>query len=272
MSRAFALIALLLPLCVSLVAADAPAPKPADFVTVRKGTLPVIVSAPHGGRKKLPGVPERVGKGLTNFYTVLDANTAELAEAFAAELEKATGKKPWVVIARFERKYADVNRSPKEGYESEEAKPYYDAYHDALAAACKAVKKEFGRGLLLDIHGNGVHPGAICRGTRNLKTVTRLKEREGMPAVRGRNSVLGRMERLGYAVVPSPERDDDKAKEEPKFTGGYIVAAYGSHTEYGIDAMQLEFGTRLRTKDKYATTAKDLAEAVAAFYETYLKE
>src|SRR5205823_2121140 len=121
----------------------------------------------------------------------LDTNTAELAEKLAAELEKLLDGKPWVVIARFERKHLDVNRPPEEGYESEKAKPYYDAYHDALATACKAVKQKFGRGILLDIHGNAVHPGAICRGTQNLKTVSLLKERDGMGAIRGKNSVVG---------------------------------------------------------------------------------
>jgi N-formylglutamate amidohydrolase len=258
----------------SAVGAGAPgagAPKPEEFVTVQKGTLPIIVSAPHGGRKRVPDVPERVGKGLTNFHTMRDENTAELAEQFGAALEKATGGKPWVVIARFERKYLDVNRPRAEGYESEKAKPYFDAYHDPLAAACKAVKDEFGRGLLLDIHGNAVYPNAICRGTQNLKTVALLKDRDGMPAVRGRHSVLGRMERLGYKVLPAGDADD-KTREEPKYTGGYIVSTYGSHTAYGIDAIQLEFGTHLREKDKCATTAKDLADAVRVFYDAYLKD
>ncbi|QJW96357.1 N-formylglutamate amidohydrolase [Frigoriglobus tundricola] len=262
---------LLVPALAALAPAAADAPKPADFITVQKGTLPIIISAPHGGKKKVPDVPERVGTGLTNFQTVRDENTAELAEALVADLEKALDGKPWLVIARFERKYLDVNRAPEEGYESEKAKPYYDAYHAALAAACKAVKEKFGRGLLLDVHGNGVHPNAICRGTQNLKTVSLLKARDGMPAIRGRNSVLGRMEKLGYKIIP-PGDADDKTKEESKFTGGHIVSTYGSHTGYAIDAIQLELGSYLRAKDTYATTAKDLTDAIRAFYETYLKD
>jgi N-formylglutamate amidohydrolase len=271
MLRPFALLALLLPTFVAFAPAGEPkAAKPEDFVTVQKGTLPVIISAPHGGRKKLPDVPERIGTGLTNFHTVRDENTAELTEKLVSEIEKALNGKPWVVIARFERKYLDVNRSREEGYESEKAKPYYDAYHDPLAAACKAVKAKFGRGILLDIHGNAVHPGAICRGTQNLKTVTLLKERDGMPAIRGRNSVLGRMEKFGYKIMP-PCDADEKTKEEPKFTGGHIVATYGSHTAYAVDAIQLELGSFLRDKDKYATTAQDLAEAIRVFHDEYLK-
>jgi N-formylglutamate amidohydrolase len=270
MSRVFVLFVFALPSVIALAPAAEPL-KPEDFVTVRKGTLPIVVSAPHGGTKKVLEVPERLGKGLTNFYTVRDENTAELAEAFAAELEKLLDGKPWVVVARFDRKYLDVNRPRAEGYESDRAKPYYDAYHDPLAAAVKAVREKFGRGLLLDIHCNDVFPNAICRGTLNLKSVALLKEREGMAAVRGRQSVLGRMERLGYKVIPSGD-SDDKTKEEPRYTGGHIVNTYGSHSSDGIDAFQLEFGVALRDKVKYPTTAKDLADAVRVFYDAYLKD
>lgn len=247
--------------------------KPEDFVTVQKGTLPIIVSAPHGGRKKVPDVPERLGMGIANFATVLDGNTAELTEKFVAELEKHLDGKPWFVIARFERKYLDVNRPRNESYESEKAKPYYDAYHGPLEAACKAVKEKFGRGILLDIHGQGEFPGAICRGTQNGKTVTLLKDRFGWQAITGKKSILGVLQESGYKILPSCDADP-QTKEEAKFSGAYMVGNYGSHTGYGIDAIQLEFGSYLREreKSKYAKTAIDLADAVAIFHNEYLKD
>lgn len=252
------------------VAAD-PAPKTDEFLTVQKGTLPIIISAPHGGLKKVPGVEERVGKGVVNFQTVLDGNTANLAVRLAEQLEKDLKAKPWLVVAGFSRKYLDVNRAREHSYESEKAKPLYDAYHAALDEACKAVKKAHGRGILLDIHGQGAHPAAICRGTQNGKTVSLLIDREGWSAVRGKNSVLGRMETLGYKVLPACDGPLD-AKEEATFAGGYIVQTYGSTTAYAIDAIQLEFGSHLRTKDKVGDLAKDVAEAVRAFYTAYLKD
>jgi N-formylglutamate amidohydrolase len=270
MSRPFVALALL-PAFVALAPAAPDAPKPEEFVTVQKGTLPIIISAPHGGRKKVPDVPERVGKGLTNFQTVRDENTAELVEKLVAEIEKALDAKPWVVIARFERKYLDVNRPIEEGTESDKAKPYYAAYHDPLAAACKAVKEKHGRGIFLDIHGQGVYPGSICRGTQNFKTVTLLKDRDGTPAIRGKNSILGRMEKLGYKIMPAGDAAEN-AKEEKQFSGGHIVGTYGSHTAFAIDAIQVELGSDLRAKDKYAATAKDLADAVRVFYDAYLKD
>jgi N-formylglutamate amidohydrolase len=248
-----------------------PDPKPEDLVIVRKGTLPVIVSAPHGGRLDVPGVAERKNTGVELFATVRDENTDRLADLFAAELEKKLGGKPWVVIARFDRRFIDANRPPDQSYESDTAKPFYAAYHDPLAAACKAVKAKHGRGLLLDLHGQGQYPNAVCRGTRNGKTVTLLVDRYGWPAVTGKNSVLGRLERDGYSVLPKCDAPPE-TKEEPKFNGGYTVGTYGSHTGYGIDAIQLEFGIHFRTREAAPKTAKDLAGAVAAFHDAYLTD
>jgi N-formylglutamate amidohydrolase len=260
----------LLVLFVLPLAAVAAAPKADDFVRVQKGTLPIIVSAPHGGRTKVPDVPERKGEGVKQFVTVLDGNTAELAEALASEVEKQLGGKVWLVVARFERKYIDANRPRDAAYESEKAKPYYDAYHGPLEAACKAVKEKHGRGLLLDIHGQAPLPDTVCRGTQNGKSVALLKDRFGWAAVNGKNSVLGRLEAAGYKVMPPADAPAD-AKEDPRFSGGYIVGTYGSHTGYGIDAIQLELGGDLRAKAKFPKTAEDLAAAVAAFHDEYLK-
>ncbi len=269
----FSLLAVALFPAISPAIPDAKDTVDEELLFVQKGTLPIIVSAPHGGRKPIPGVPERQGNGIANFATVIDAQTDSLAELFSAALEKQLEKKPWLVVARFERKHLDVNRPREQAYESEKAKPYYDAYHAALTAACKAVKKEFGHGLLLDIHGQGEFRDAICRGTQNGKTVTALLDREGRVALTGRRSVLGHLERVGYKVLPACDADE-KTKEEPKFSGAFIVGEYGSHAGYAIDAIQLEFGTLLRAKDqdRYLQTARDLAAAVAVFHVWYLKD
>jgi N-formylglutamate amidohydrolase len=269
-------LALLLLATVALSPAVPAAPEagtPEDLVFVQKGTLPIILSAPHGGRKAIPGVPERTNSRVASFSVAFDSNTLELTELCAAALERKLDGKPWVVAARFSRKYLDPNR-PREGsYESDKAKPYYDRYHDSLEAACKAVQKEFGRGLLLDIHGQGEFNDTICRGTQNGKSVTLLKDRFGWAAVTGKRSVLGHLERGGYKVLPSCDAAE-KTKEEPKFNGGYMVTNYGSHTGYAIDAIQLEFGMFLREKERnrLTKTADDLADAIAIFHNEYLKD
>ena len=139
----------------------------------------------------------------------------------------------------------------------------YEAYHKAVKAACDDVTKTWGRGLLLDLHGQGAKADAVFRGTRNLKTVALLKDRFGKKALTGPDSVFGVLAKKGYEVVPANDSDD---AEDKRFTGGYTVATYGTD----LDAIQLELGGDFRAKKKLDTTANDLADAVRVFATEYL--
>src|SRR5215475_1338422 len=228
--------------------------------------LPIILSAPHGGRQSIPGVPVRIGAGVTQFATGRDNNTDELAEILALRLENRLNAKPFLVVASFERKYLDANRPSENAYESEEAKPYYDNYHSALREAHDWIRRELGRGLLLDIHGQGTQAEAIYRGTGNGKTIASLTQRFGREAITGPKSIFHQLEGMGYQVLPSTQ----EFHKEQRYVGGYIVQTYGSHRGSGIDAIQLEIGTKLRARANLAQTATDLAEAVAVFAREYL--
>lgn len=241
-------------------------PTAADLLVHRQGTVPIILSAPHGGRLPVPEVPVRMGLGIDKFVVVRDDGTAELTEKLAAILEKKLGK-PYVVIARFERKYIDANRPASGAFESDKAKPLYDAYHDALQKACKEVKKDWGRGLLIDVHGQAADATAIYRGTQNLRTVKALKERFGKPAISGPNSVLGHLAGQGVKVVPGIDSDD---AEDKRFNGGHIVQTYGSHDGYAIDAIQLELGSQFRQQKGRDGASEKLASAIEAFAKEYL--
>lgn len=228
--------------------------------------LPIILSAPHGGREMIAGVAPRLGMGVSQFVTERDHNTAELTEKVALFLEKKFSAKPFMVIARFERKYVDANRPRAEAYESPDAGAYYDAYHEALSAACERVRLGWGGGVLLDIHGQRAEPDTIFRGTDNGKSVSRLRQKFGMEALTGPRSILGRLASMGYKVVP----DGGAEAVEKRYTGGYTTRTYGSHRGTSIDAIQLELGTNLRARRLLDRTAADLAEAVAAFASAYL--
>lgn len=237
------------------------------LLTVQKGALPIILSAPHGGRKVIEGVPARQGDGAKRFTTVRDENTAELAQQLANALAGRLGARPYLVIAQFARKNVDPNRPAADAYEAAAAKPYYDAYHAALAEACREVQQKWGRGLLLDLHGQAAEGDAIFRGTAGGITVARLTARFGRDAVVGPKSILGQLESHGYRVIPgraSPQ------KEDARFNGGHIVRTYGGAQGPGLDALQLELGTQLRVETRLARTADDLAAAIQVFAKTYL--
>src|SRR5262245_51081767 len=236
------------------------------LLAVWAGMLPIILSAPHGGRQSIPGVPTRRGAGVNQFITGRDNNTDELAETIAIALEKRLNARPFLVVARVERKYLDANRPTESAYESREVKTYYDGYHNALREAHDRVSLEWGRGLLLDIHGQGTEVEAIYRGTGNGKTVVSLIQRFGIEALTGPKSIFNQLERMGYRVLPSTT---DSHKEQ-RYVGGYIVQTYGSHHGRGIDAIQLEIGTKLRARANLERTGTDLAEAIAVFAQEYL--
>ena len=238
---------------------------PQKLLTVWAGTLPIILSAPHGGRQPIAGVPARRGVGVSQFATGRDNNTDELAQRIAVKLETRFSAKPFLIVAHFERKYLDANRPTQGAYESAEAKSYYDAYHGALREAREGISRGWGRGLLLDIHGQS-EDETIYRGTNNGKTVVSLTRRFGMEAVSGPKSIFGQLERMGYEILP-PTQESHK---EDRYTGGYTVQTYGSHRQTGIDAIQLEFGSKLRARANLERTAGDLAEAIAVFAQEYL--
>lgn len=245
--------------------------KSEKLMILQEGKLPIILSAPHGGRTKIADTPLREGKDITGakFTTVRDDNTMELTEKLATAIEKQFGAKPHVVIAKFERKYLDVNRVAREAYESDKAKPYYEAYHAALQKAVDAVKKDYGRGLLLDIHGQGSAPDTIIRGTVNGKSVAHLVDRFGRPALTGPKSILGVLEKAGYKIEPA---NDAKDQKETRLNGGHITQHYGSSNSGIIDAIQFELGGDLRKTANHDKLAKDIAEAVAVFAKEYLPE
>ncbi len=243
-----------------LAGSTAAQPTVASLVRVERGTLPVVLSVPHGGSEPVPGAPER-RQGVR----LRDDFTAELAEGVLKELETQGKSRPSLVLARFHRRYVDANRLPAEAYESPAAKPVYEAYHGALRQEVASIRKRFGRGLLLDLHGQKTDPDVIHRGTRNGRTVEALVRRSGREAVVGPDSLFGLLARTGYRIYPPGE-----GKESPSYWGGTIIKTYGSHQPDGIDAIQVEVGRNLRTDSvKRQQLARDLAAAILKFHQEH---
>lgn len=264
----FLLIALVLVARGRWVAAQEASRFDSSLVTVQSGNIPIVLSAPHGGRSKVPGVTERKGEAAKQFVATRDDNTAELTEKLVTEIERRLHGKPYVVIARFERKYLDVNRTPEDAFESAAARPYYEAYHLSLDKHCRDIRSRWQHGLLLDIHGQAAELDKILRGTANGDTVTSLVKRHSRVAVIGPRSIFGALTERGYGVLPNLDTDD----REVKFNGGHIVRTYGSHREHGLDAIQLEFGSDFRKKPRLDQTASDVAIALHEFCSTYLPD
>ncbi|HET7005794.1 MAG TPA: N-formylglutamate amidohydrolase [Candidatus Binatia bacterium] len=236
------------------------------LLTFWAGTLPVILAAPHGGREPIPGITPRQGVGVPQFTIARDSNTAELAESVAVKLRQRLGATPFLIIARFERKFVDVNRDPAAAYETPQAKPYYESYHRAISESAETIRQKWGCGLLLDIHAQGTQAESIFRGTDNGRSVSQLQKQHGNAALTGPKSLLGHLASIGYKILPDLTGQD----RETLYTGGFTTRRYGSHQGTKIDAIQLEIGSKLRAKPNLERTANDLAHAIEVFTREYL--
>src|SRR5258706_6290004 len=128
---------------------DFPGDLPGDFIIAQTGNLPVILTAPHGGRAMIPGVPPR-----TRGTTGRDTHTLEITQDVAARVATRLGAAPYVVAARFSRKQVDANRSEAEALQSDAARPVYHAYHAQIRRFAAEIRQRFPAGaLLIDIHG-----------------------------------------------------------------------------------------------------------------------
>lgn len=253
---------------VLLATAAAAGAEPTDpLIDVGRGTLPIIISAPHGGSTDVPGVPGRVNVNAERFVTGIDGNTRELAHKLFVEIEKQLGGKPYYVVARFKRRNLDANRTAEHAYEVPEAKFYYETYHRNLADFCREVQNQFGTGLFIDVHGQASFPNDILVGTVGGETVKLLRQRHGDEALVGHSGVVGFLRAAGMTTMPGLDATELNL---PQYNGGYTVQTYGSHKAEGIDAVQFEFGSKYRGSDRLNDTAKRTAAAIARFYETYL--
>lgn len=252
------------------------APPALPPVTVEVGELPIVISAPHGGRQRLEGVPDRTGSPAadgkpkyTGFQTALDAGTDDLARAVADEIARRLGKRPYLVVSNTTRKQFDANRPEAIAVESEGARPPYLTYHAALTRFRAEILSRYGAGLLIDLHGQGSTKDAIYRGTANGATVTGLSR----AALVGPQGLLGLMEARGVRFIPTCA--EEGKRENPALDGGWIVRHYGALREDAEGkcfatperfwAVQMETGANFRSKEAIPDTAAKIGEAVAAF-------
>lgn len=241
-----------------------------ELIEIAGGELPVILTAPHGGMRNVPGCKERTAVG-SRFAIAPDYNTGQLARRIAEELKLLTGKSPYLVIAQFHRRHIDANRSPGEAFANPDCTTTYQDYHAAVRRYIDDIRMKYPRAMLIDIHGQTVFRDAILRGTRYGNTVKTLLARAGAPAITGPDSLFGRFAALGYPIIPANDAAPTDRTEAGNYSGGYTVDRYGSHRRDGIDAMQIEFGRDLREAEMLEKTARDSAQAIAAFYERFLR-
>jgi N-formylglutamate amidohydrolase len=221
---------------------------PATYLIQSTGTLPIMLSAPHGGTLQPEGIPVRQ-QGVT----VLDYNTLALAQATQTRLAALTGKQAHLIAATISRKYIDFNRERSQAYEHPALETLYTAYHQALATMRQNITDQAANcALLVDIHGQSDSPNVTYRGTRNGTTAN-------LSALYASGAFLESLANQSLGL----DLNTSTGTENPDFNGGHIVATYGRSSTPAQDAVQLEFGLNYRDPDSaLTTTSTRLANAL----------
>lgn len=252
-----------------------PTSRPGELVTAYAGDLPLILTAPHGGTLRIPGATTRTGQGVaarrgakSNFTMVLDRSVDKVTYELANEIQRRTGKRPYIVVANFSRRFVDANRTPEEGTETPAAREQYDVFHGHIRQYREEIIRKWGRGLLVDIHGHGGDPDLLIRGTADWTSVRNLVETWGKDAVTGPDGLLGPLEAAGVRIFPT--NADNHSPENPALNGGFITRHYGSYAGGSFDAIQFECGNAQRAPTRIPAFARAIADSLVPFTEKYL--
>ncbi len=249
------------------------------LVQQHRGTLPVILTAPHGGSAR----PEQVSvrkeaetPGGCDFQASRDNETASMTEAVAQQILDLTGLSPYVVIAQFHRKYIDANRSEACAFTDPDARPFYLEYHARVAeAVTEVLRQNQGRGFLFDLHGTQViagDPADLYLGTANGASLPPGFDRRSLFLQHGLHGLFraarhptgagGQGPIFSYRVSPA----DDSVPETSAVSGGFTIRQYGAT----INCIQVEVANTVRDDpDLRGFFVADLASAIVNFVRRY---
>jgi hypothetical protein len=120
-------------------------------VIVKSGSLPIVITALHGGLDRPSSIPDRKQEGS---LLLADMHTKEIAEAVGRGIhDHFKYAAPHVVLSKVSRRKVDLNRSLKEGTESANGAKVWQEYHGYVQEAINSVLKDHPHGILFDFHG-----------------------------------------------------------------------------------------------------------------------
>lgn len=276
-------------LFVSAVVLQAQTPELETYIEVRPGTLPIILTVPHGGTLK----PENV---LARRYGVtgIDSNTAPLAEMIIEELEARYGGKPHAIFSRLHRTKLDPNRDLEEAAQGDPtAVAAWHRFHDSTQKACDSVMKKSGVGLLLDIHGHRhldqrVELGYLIKAemlkhsdaelnadtaliaSTSIRDLDKRSPQTFAELVRGPQSLGGLLEFRGFRCMPGPSKANP-AFLAGYFSGAYDVSAHGSSTGGTVSAIQVEcpWNNVRDVPENQRRFARALADSLGVYFDVH---
>jgi len=259
-----------------------------QFTEYMPGELPLVLSAPHGGKLK----PESV-RTRTSGVRTEDSNTQDLARRIAAEVRKATRKQMPLIISHLHRSKLDPNREIKEAAQGDPtAEKVWHEYHAFIGEALEDAVKRHGRAFLIDLHGQS-HPdirvelGYLHAASDYGRPVDEINSSafvaQGSLALlvrlnpglaytdllHGPESLGALLEAHDFKATPSPRMP---RPSEPYYRGGYTVFRHVPGNP-SVAGLQIEANrVRLRsTPEGRQRFAEALVNALQSYLPRFLK-
>ncbi len=261
------------------------------YVEYHAGDLPIILSAPHGGRITPDEIPDR-----SYGTTVTDDNTYELTKTVMDTMVARFGGRPHVILCRLKRTKLDANRDSVEAAQDDKyALRAWQEYHHYIGVAKKKIETDYGSGLFLDMHGHGRNPdgfydlrnwlGYLLSGseldlsdevlnTNSIKNKTSIRalvdssSYSFIEVLRGANSFGAILDSLGFKSVPSV--NDPGPNGMRYFSGGYNTGRHGSKNGGMISAIQVE-APKPGIRENQTTWSKFSSAFVSTIYIYYTR-
>jgi len=247
------------------------------------GSLPLVLSAPHGGDMRPEEIPDR-----TSGTTVRDTNTRELALQIRDALHAQTGAYPHVVISHLHRIKLDPNREIVEAAQgNQEAERAWWEFQTFIQEAEELVEEAFGEGLYIDLHGHGheiqrlelgylltatdlsntneILAGATYADRSSFRALAQKAGADLADLIRGPLSLGTLLEARGFPSVPS--QNQPAPGSDPYFNGGYNTVTHGSRGGGTVSGVQIECNfTGVRDTE---ANRQALAEALGKVLDTF---
>lgn len=256
-----------------------------NHVEYIQGSLPIIISAPHGGTYDPDYITDR-----TNGVFEMDENTNELTHEILEEFFIQTKCYPHTILMKLSRKKVDANRAPSEATsDHHKAISSYKSFHNFIKEAKHTVDKKYQKGIYIDIHGQSHDHGHIEFGyllfndtlkltdkellkqqeLSSIKTLGKFSDKCFIEQLKGKSSLSGLMSKREFKSIPSEETP--YAQCGNYFEGAYNTKTYSSQDNGSVSSIQAEFpfiGCR-DTKENRKKTAKALVESLIEYMDIH---
>jgi hypothetical protein len=125
-----------------------------NYIEYSVGTLPILISVPHGGNVVPSTIPNR---SCNNPTTVTDANTIDLGIKIDSVFKVRTGCRPHLVYCHLRRTKLDANRNIADGACGNPiAENAWQEFHKFIDTARFVIHQKYGnKSFYFDLHGHG---------------------------------------------------------------------------------------------------------------------